>query len=272
MMEPTINPAFQEALRQLGRPTTPAELDRRGITHLRSIKSTEIGLLIERAVNRTLMERTIGPLDEEEMAVVLHEAENQFTRQLKDYEDLAEAKASIASHRKDMQADLVRLQSARDGVDRGARQELSERVVELRERLPSQIAACLALQPDGRVGGTGRTIVERLRALFETHVSAELHEQRRQFEVEIDIQMRRVDKLLQFLDHTEQVLARVAAAKGLDQGIASFYGAVRGIAPGESNYEIKKRMLSRMFDVNAMDQEGKRLPARSGPEDDVTTS
>src|SRR5690349_20965609 len=122
-MEPSINPAFQEALRQLGRPTTPAELDRRGITRLRSIKSTEIGMLIERAVNRTLMERTIGPLDEQEMAVILHEAENQFTRQLRDFEELASTKAEIASHRRTMQDELARLQSARDDSGNGRARE-----------------------------------------------------------------------------------------------------------------------------------------------------
>lgn len=247
-----INPAFQEALRQLGRPTSLEDLNRRGVKQVRSIRSNEIALLIERAVNRTLMERTIGPLDEQEMAVILHEAENQFTRQLEDFEELADAKAEIASHRRAMRADLEHLQSVRDEVDDGhGRAKLSARVAQMRERLPSEIAACLALQPDGRAGGAGRTVVERLRELYETHLAAELHEQHRQFEIEIDIQMRRVAKLLQFLDHTEKVLARVAAAKGLDEGIASFYRDVQGLAPSEKNYEVKQRMLAQMFDVHA---------------------
>jgi hypothetical protein len=246
-----INPAFQEALRQLGRPTTLADLSRRGVTRLRSLKSTEVGILIERAVNRTLMERTIGPLDEQEMLEVLHEAENHFTRQLRDFEELADAKASIASHRHGMAAELARLRSARSGRLERAEPELAARTADLRRRLSAEIAMCLGpLLSDGRIEGAAVGVAERLRALVETHVEAALEEQRRRFEVEIDIQMRRVAKLMKFLEQTEELLARVSASKGLDHGIASFYRNVQGLAPGDVSYETKRRMLERIFEEN----------------------
>lgn len=252
-MSNTINPAFQEALREMGRPTTPDDLRRRGVKRLRSVTMSEVSLLIERAVNRTLMERTIGPLDPVEKAEILHSAENQFTHQLREFEELADSRQMVEEHRRETQAELERLREAL--ADRRLAEARpgapSVSASELRQRLILEIRACLRpLLPDGSFGGADRRVVDDLRALTERHVAEALEELRRSFKIETENQERRVAKLVKSLEQTESALARVAAAKAIDPGIESIYDSVQGLSAADAAAEKKKELLVHIFEAN----------------------
>ena len=59
-MDPTLNQALTDVVRRWARPTTPEELAQRGVARLRSVSLSRVANLIEKAVNRTLLARTIG--------------------------------------------------------------------------------------------------------------------------------------------------------------------------------------------------------------------
>jgi hypothetical protein len=46
------------------------------------------------------------------------------------------------------------------------------------------------------------------------------------------------------------VLARVAASKGVDPGVASIYGSVQGLSAVDSAAEQKKELLQNIFEAN----------------------
>ena len=248
-----INPAFQEALREMGRPTTPEDLRRRGVKRLRSVSTSEVALLIERAVNRTLMERTIGALDPDEMTEILHAAETQFTRQLREFVDLADSRQAVEAHRRESQAELARLRESLEErrLAEARAQAPSAPATEARQRLLQEIRACLQpLLPDGSFGGVDRRVVDALRALTERHVAEALEELRHSFQIETENQERRVAKLVKSLEQTEQVLARVAAAKAIDPGVGSIYDSVQGLSSVDAAAAQKKELLLNIFEAN----------------------
>jgi ferritin-like metal-binding protein YciE len=263
-MSNQINSAFQEALRTMGRPTTPEDLRRRGIQRLRSVTTSEVSLLIERAVNRTLMERTIGALAPEERADILHAAENQFTRQLRDFEDLADSRQVVEAHRRENQAELARLRESLAERRHAPRPEARPgSAAELRTRLTVEIRACIQpLLPNGSFGGADRRVVEDLLALTERHVAEALEELRQSFKMETENQERRVAKLVKSLEQTEQVLARVAASKGVDPGIGSIYSSVQGLSAVDSAAELKKELLMHIFEANLALREARASAAQ----------
>lgn len=272
-MRGEINPAFSEALRQMGRPTTPEDLRRRGVRKLRSVGMAEIALLIEKAVNRTLMERTIGPLQEEQLAELLHDAENQFTSQLKTFQDLADSRDVVEHHKREMKAELARLREAlshrRGFVEQAAQERRND--PERRRELAIEVQALIdPLLPPGPLRGDGKAAVVGLVALVEARVARALAEQRGEFELELARQERRVSKLVESLERTEKVLARVAASKDLEEGIESLYRTVQGLDGGDASSQQKRELLSKIFEANlALRQaraaaEGSAAPASGG--------
>ena len=109
-MADELNPAFTEALREMGRPTTPRKLQERGVKRLRSVGMKEISLLIERAINRTLIERTINA-DAAETKELTELAEKEFSRGLRALEKLTDSQQAVREHRQEMEEQLRRLRS-----------------------------------------------------------------------------------------------------------------------------------------------------------------
>jgi len=67
---------------------------------------------------------------------------------------------------------------------------------------------------------------------------------------EIDRLERRVAKLTESLDLTEEELKRVAAMKSIDLGVSSIYRSVQGLSSEEANAASKKEMLKNIFEAN----------------------
>ena len=83
-----------------------------------------------------------------------------------------------------------------------------------------------------------------------SHVAVALEEQRRQFQLETQNQERRVAKLVESLERTEKLLARVASSKDLDYGIESIYSSVQGLSRSDDGFERKQDLLGRIFEEN----------------------
>jgi diguanylate cyclase (GGDEF)-like protein len=71
-------------------------------------------------------------------------------------------------------------------------------------------------------------------------------EQRRQ----IEVLERRIGKLTHALGVTEEELQRVLKLKGVDAGVASIYRTVQGLSSDEVAAELKKELMSKIFQAN----------------------
>ena len=67
---------------------------------------------------------------------------------------------------------------------------------------------------------------------------------------------RRIAKLVTSLEETEQVLKRVAAMKNYEFGVSSIYRMVQGLSEGDPEANVKREMMSRIFQANVALQSG----------------
>ena len=73
---------------------------------------------------------------------------------------------------------------------------------------------------------------------------------RRSFSQEMDALSRRMEKLAAGLEITEEELRRALAQKGFDPGVASLYRTVQGLEEEETDQELKRAMMSKIFEAN----------------------
>jgi diguanylate cyclase (GGDEF)-like protein len=69
-------------------------------------------------------------------------------------------------------------------------------------------------------------------------------------EREMGMLQRRLAKLSEALGMTENDLRRAIAAKSVDSGIASIYSTVQGLADDEAQADLKREMMSKIFEAN----------------------
>jgi hypothetical protein len=67
---------------------------------------------------------------------------------------------------------------------------------------------------------------------------------------------RRISKLTNSLELTEEELRRIAAAKGIDIGVGSIYRTVQGLSGSDADYETKKELMTSIFEANLQLQKG----------------
>jgi len=83
-----------------------------------------------------------------------------------------------------------------------------------------------------------------------------------EYKRQVDVLERRLSKLQSQLGMTEEELKRVAKMKNIDLGIESIYRSVQGIADEEDQAELKREMMSSIFEANV------QLKKRIASEDD----
>jgi diguanylate cyclase (GGDEF)-like protein len=77
------------------------------------------------------------------------------------------------------------------------------------------------------------------------------------YQREIDLLRRRVGKLTESLGLTEQELLRLREFKGEDDGLSSVYREVQGLSLEDAKSELKKHLMSSIFEAN-LDLQSKR--------------
>src|SRR5688572_30382408 len=105
-----LNEALVEALRELGEATTPEDLRAQGVRRVRRVKREMISLLIEKAVNRTLMERTLG-VEQEELIALVRRAHDEFNHILGQQDEIERAREQIGVRREALRDELARIRS-----------------------------------------------------------------------------------------------------------------------------------------------------------------
>lgn len=254
-MKGDFNTALGEALEEIGRHTTPEQLQRRGVRRVLSVTRADVSRLIEVAVNRTLMERTIGGLSETQKRLVIDEAQERFNEGLKNMHELRESQADVQDLRSEMEqgiAELRRDLEPRRGFVEQFEQEDGappvERFKALRLRLQARLLPIFDRLPPG--GPTLRPTVMELMELFQAELDGALESDRAGLASHVDQLERRVAKLLKSLEDTEQVLERISASKDLEYGIESIYRTVQGLGQNDHQHEKKKEMMAVIFEAN----------------------
>ncbi len=257
-MKREVNPSFYAALADAGRKTTPQELAKKGVRKLRTYRLSEISFLIERALNKTLVERTLSPLAAEEMAELSEAAEREFKKQLGSLEELRASRGALEMHRDSVQRELKALRSLVDRK-RGASTTASD----LRHLLIEIHGAIKPLSEQTKSPAwLVKDVVTDLHALFEARIAASLEMERTGFEGEIENLERRIKKLVASIEQMEQALDRLARTKDLETGIASIYRTVQGLSSDESELDQKRLMMAALFAANVELRE--RIDVASG--------
>lgn len=254
-MDPRLNEALTDAVRRWARPTTPDELKQRGVNRVRSLSLSRVAGLIEKAVNRTMIARTLGddPVDVEDFSV---HARREFMAMLKGDEEQVRASERAVEAQ------------ARGAIDK-LESELAERraaVAQEREALD---------QVTGAVGEADEELADKLRDLFVAwggspddpsplereviHLAvAELRRERAAGSAarlaekakEMELLERRIAKLNQLLGETEAELRLARRRASLDPGVASIYEQVQGLDADDTDFEKKAELMASIFQAN----------------------
>ena len=243
-----LNEALSQAVREYGAPTTPEQLERRGLHHLRFVSLSQVSEMIEKAVNRTIMERTIGGMSAD-LGILAGRAQEGLLGLLKGVEEVEASRGAIERSRSEIMDELAVMRRERADELGIPAPDPADPTVQKMLALVRGTFEKLGPRTPERMG-IEREMAERATILLEQmrrRASAHLIRQR---DDHVDRLERRVAKLVLSLEETERALNRVAAMKDIDPGIASLYKAVQGLSPEESNRALKKEMMEMIFKAN----------------------
>lgn len=253
-MDPKLNEALTDVVRRWAKPTTPEELQRRGVSRVRSVSMRRVASLIEKAVNRTLIARTIGELPDD--ADAFSEATRmEFMSML-----AADGPAQAAGH------------EAKERVDDRVGQRAQTALARLKKELAERREAVAQVEAEHRATNEDLGLERKLRQTFaawggdpnrpspmEREVIAlavtELRAQRAKVEEaaigdhqrEIDLLERRIAKLNGLLVRTEEDLKRIVAQGEVDPGLASVYDEVQGLEDRDPMHAQKAALMESIF-------------------------
>ncbi|MEM7518874.1 MAG: hypothetical protein AAF368_18375, partial [Planctomycetota bacterium] len=199
-----VNPAFFHALREAAKPTTLQELEARGVRKLRTIGAQDVAFLIERALNRTLVERTLGNVDADEMTDLSADVEEEFKKQLESLQDLKDSRALLDGHRRDMSeqvADLRERMEGRESFEDQVRKLGAMQDGDALRHFRLQIRGCMKPILDRSQAGQSQVdqSTDDLVDLFHAELARLIAEKSRQYDNEVEQLQRRVTKLVSSL-------------------------------------------------------------------------
>jgi len=110
------------------------------------------------------------------------------------------------------------------------------------------------------LGAADSNLVARIEREVTTQLLREMRERRSQsggdpaaeaeFLSKIELLERRIAKLTQQLGQTEEQLQSALRSRSVDPGLASVYSTVQGLSAGEAQAELKKELMSKIFEAN----------------------
>ena len=249
--------SLKKAVRQIAYRTDVDSLKKQGVNKVNVLGLDRIVALIDEAVHRSLKSRLVGI----EREAVADATKSEFLRLLRSNQNLEKQRS-----------ELERLKDRSEEEVDGLRRELQQMQSQLEQRMSESVT----IEDHGRYEGENQAIAEKIRDVL-TQVVSEgridvgglqerlmelvLHsvgDERRQTEEakqalrdrEVENLQRRISKLTQSLDQTEDRLRKVAAMKDIDEGISSIYREVQGLSPEDNSFGKKKELMSAIFEAN----------------------
>ncbi|MBL9078894.1 MAG: hypothetical protein JNL08_15415 [Planctomycetes bacterium] len=247
---------LKDAVRQMSFRTSLDSLKKKGVQQVNVLGIDRIIALIEAAVHRSLKSRLVGV----EREAVADATKAEFLRMLRTNEDLQRQKSEIERQKEMVEDEVDQLRREIASQQQALELRLEEGALSMAARYEGENAAIAAkvhevLKALAAAGSSSITDAEeRVMALVMDIVSVERQsadEARRALrDREVDTLQRRIKKLSESLDLTEQRLQSVAAMKSLDGGISSIYREVQGVDFGDVQAGKKKELMAEIFKAN----------------------
>ena len=252
MVEPeaSLNEELTEAVLRWARPTTPGELEARGVARVHAISLSRVGALLEKAVNRTLIRRTVDGLPDDALALS-SSAREEFLRLARGVEaqestriaqrassTLARLRTELTKRRAALASEALAPHTLHD---LGQTAEVEERIRALFVRFSSDCEVPIALE---------RQVLSVVRQAFDGLQQRERESRQRESRRELDLLERRISKLHALLAESESELQRARDGASVDAGVASIYDRVQGLAGEEGARERKGALMSAIFAAN----------------------
>ncbi len=252
----STNEVLSDTIRRWARPTTLEELKSRGVHKVRSISMTRVGALLEKAVNRALIERTLESGTDDALKL--------SSTALKQFVSLTRAEATGRGAAESSEERPLH-ERATSTLDR-LRRELENRRRVLADRQRQLGDGDLDQEEDAKLGNM-------MRELFAMHagvddrllerevldlVIGELRTSRRRARVarleehqrEMGTLERRITKLSALLGETEDALRRIKKDKNSDRGVSSIYDEVQGLGAEDEQFMQKSELMKSLFEAN----------------------
>lgn len=247
---------LKDAVRQMSFRTSVDKLKKKGVQNVNVLGIDRIIALIEAAVHRSLKTRLVG-IDREAVA---ESTKAEFLRLLRSNEDLQREKSQVeqARERAEEEIDLMRREL---GEKRSAlKVKLEQDAVEVASRYEGENAEIAKQVADvvrtlAESGDTSTASAEdRLMELVMNVISGEREAadvaRKALQDKEVGNLQRRIKKLNDTLQTTEQRLQKVAAMKDVTDGISSIYKEVQGLDESDSHAGKKKELMADIFSAN----------------------
>jgi len=259
-----VDDALQSTLRRWARATPVEELSRRGVKTVRSVSMSKMAALLEKAVNRALIARTLGD-DADDAGEVSAAARAEFVRLTR-----AELGAGGDGGSGGEFADEGLRRSARHSTLDRLKRDLAERErLEAGELVPKPPPTSaerekreeIALESRLRDLAARVATGDAERELVESAIAISLEavrDARRSAEDAADAEHarersrleRRIAKLNHLLDDAEAKVRRARRGAPIDEGVASIYDEVQGLDGEDGDFEKKSSLMKSIFEAN----------------------
>ncbi|HZN39827.1 MAG TPA: hypothetical protein VFD82_13540 [Planctomycetota bacterium] len=251
-----LRETLKEAVRQLAFRTSLASLKKKGVQKVNVLGIDRIVALIEAAVQRSLKSRLLGA-DREAVAAA---TKAEFLRLLRTNEDLQRQKSEWEQQKEQAEEEIDQLRRDLAQQNRSLQQRLEQDALENRNRYDGENALIARKVADvmqaiaGNQGMSAKAAEEKVMELVMDVVSGERedaeHARRALQDRDVENLQRRIKKLSETLQQTEQRLQHVAATKNIESGISSLYREVQGVSLGDVLAHKKSELMAEIFKAN----------------------
>lgn len=256
MPQETESPVFA-AVRAAARPVTVAELQKRGVAEVQSIRMGHVCDVLEQAIHSTVIARTVR---DHEGAGLATEARDRFIALMKGTRPAGPDPLTETASRKlhHLQADLDR---QRSDLDRDLKQLATDSYADVEDCDLER-----DLRRQFRRLASGESTLEQIEEyVVETSIAALRRERIHVRKAELAARQsdtrflqRRIEKLAALLEETEQTKPIA------DQGFAAGHRSVEGLDPEDTQFHQKRDILEGLFDQNLSERLGESQGRRRG--------
>ncbi len=259
MSKTTLDPVA-ETLRRWSRETTVEDLQRRGVSQLRSVSLSTVSDLIEKAVNRALLARTLhndeDPSQEERHLASISEAtreefltlvnsdapqENRIgAMEAQAVSTIGQLQTELHSRRAEIAHQELKLDTV-GGATAPSEAQMESKLRKLFVSWGGDSSAPSAMEKE-----VISLVLSELRA---ERVAIE-RERLNRHKNETCLLERRIEKLNRLLGESQVHLAAAQMQSNVDTGLASEYDSVQGLDPSDGRLEQKKALMSSIFEAN----------------------
>lgn len=265
---PKLHSQVLQAIRDHSFRVSVRKLRQQGHRRITALRLQDIQQLISEATERVLDERQLT-LDQRERDGVEQQVHEEFQRLLsehqrvlKDHESVTREFADLRKQYELLQEELVQQQKLLEAersreLDPESLTLSKEGLVDVGSRIREAVHLVLTSGGGDFTNGQGEKlrqlesrIVDVTSQILEHERLAGYERDRHDKDGRVEQLERRIAKLRKHLSDTEENLARVAKAKGIDPGEASVYRSVQGLDESDPGASKKKEFLKEIFDQN----------------------